>query len=180
MEIRRSYDRLIATVGFPILIRRHLYIESGPRCYSDRDKGWGLVRVLDIMSSSSNFKRRASGLCFLFTFDECGDSTASECCKFLLCSFDIINSYYMVWGCLLVFTYYAFIIYFQHTLKARSMKAFVDTSWATFYWHLHIWGRDKMDAVSQTFSSAFSWMKIMHRNKPNITYLLEWKCMNFD
>ena len=37
MEIRRSYDRLISTIGFPILIRWHLYIESGPRfldwCY---------------------------------------------------------------------------------------------------------------------------------------------------
>ena len=29
MEIRRSYDRLISTMGFPILIRRHRYIESG-------------------------------------------------------------------------------------------------------------------------------------------------------
>ena len=32
VEIRRSYDRLISTIGFPILIRWHLYIESGPRC----------------------------------------------------------------------------------------------------------------------------------------------------
>ena len=31
MEIRRSADRLISTMEFPILIRRHLYIESGPR-----------------------------------------------------------------------------------------------------------------------------------------------------
>ena len=30
MEIRRSCDRLISTMGFPILVRRHLYIESGP------------------------------------------------------------------------------------------------------------------------------------------------------
>ena len=30
MEIRRSYDRLISTMGFPILIRWHLYIESRP------------------------------------------------------------------------------------------------------------------------------------------------------
>ena len=30
MEIRRSYDRLISTMGFPILVRRHLYIESRP------------------------------------------------------------------------------------------------------------------------------------------------------
>ena len=30
MEIRRSYDRLISTMGFLILVRRHLYIESGP------------------------------------------------------------------------------------------------------------------------------------------------------
>ena len=31
VEIRRSYDRLISTMGFPIPVRRHLYIESGPR-----------------------------------------------------------------------------------------------------------------------------------------------------
>ena len=31
MEIRRSYDRLISTMGFPILVRQHLYTESGPR-----------------------------------------------------------------------------------------------------------------------------------------------------
>ena len=30
MEIRWSYDRLISTMGFPILVRCHLYIESGP------------------------------------------------------------------------------------------------------------------------------------------------------
>ena len=30
VEIRRSYDRLISTMGFPILVRLHLYIESGP------------------------------------------------------------------------------------------------------------------------------------------------------
>ena len=35
VEIRQSYDRLISTMGFPILVRYHLYIESGPRsCYS--------------------------------------------------------------------------------------------------------------------------------------------------
>ena len=32
MEIRRSYDRLISTMGYPILVRWHLYIESGTRC----------------------------------------------------------------------------------------------------------------------------------------------------
>ena len=31
VEKRRSYDRLISTMGFPILVRQHLYIESGPR-----------------------------------------------------------------------------------------------------------------------------------------------------
>ena len=31
VEIRRFYDRLISTMGFPILVRWHLYIESGPR-----------------------------------------------------------------------------------------------------------------------------------------------------
>ena len=31
MEIRRSYDRLISKMGFPMLVRWHLYIESAPR-----------------------------------------------------------------------------------------------------------------------------------------------------
>ena len=31
VEIRRSYDHLISTMGFPILVRWHLYIESGLR-----------------------------------------------------------------------------------------------------------------------------------------------------
>ena len=31
MEIRRSYNCLISTMGFPILLRPHLYIESGAR-----------------------------------------------------------------------------------------------------------------------------------------------------
>ena len=30
VEIGRSYDRLISTMGFPVLVRQHLYIESGP------------------------------------------------------------------------------------------------------------------------------------------------------
>ena len=34
VEIRRSYNRLISPIGFPIPVRRHLYIESGPRATS--------------------------------------------------------------------------------------------------------------------------------------------------
>ena len=30
VEIRRSYDRLISTMGLPILVRWHIHIESGP------------------------------------------------------------------------------------------------------------------------------------------------------
>ena len=37
VEIRRSHDRLIFTMGFPILVRWHLYIELGPRSVPD---GW--------------------------------------------------------------------------------------------------------------------------------------------
>ena len=35
MEIRRYYDRLISTMGFPILVRWHIYIESGPKITED-------------------------------------------------------------------------------------------------------------------------------------------------
>ena len=31
VEVRRFYDRLISTMGFPILARQYFYIESGPR-----------------------------------------------------------------------------------------------------------------------------------------------------
>ena len=40
VEIRRSYDRLISTMGFPILVRWHLYIESGPWCQCDTIISW--------------------------------------------------------------------------------------------------------------------------------------------
>ena len=33
VKIRQSYNHLISTMGFPILIRWHLYIESGPRYF---------------------------------------------------------------------------------------------------------------------------------------------------
>ena len=35
VEIRQSYDRLISTLGFPILVRWYLFIESGPRIHID-------------------------------------------------------------------------------------------------------------------------------------------------
>ena len=37
VEILRSQDRLISTMGFPILVRWHLYIESGPSLLWCRD-----------------------------------------------------------------------------------------------------------------------------------------------
>ena len=30
MEIRRSFDHLIPSIGFPILVRWHIYVESTP------------------------------------------------------------------------------------------------------------------------------------------------------
>ena len=34
VEIRRSYEHLISTMRFPILLRQHIYIESGPNAKS--------------------------------------------------------------------------------------------------------------------------------------------------
>ena len=47
VEIRRSYDRLISTMGFPILVRCHLYIESGPRCHPN----WYEIRVGEFLTT---------------------------------------------------------------------------------------------------------------------------------
>ena len=34
VEMERFYDRLISTMGFPVLVRRHLYLEPGPRIFA--------------------------------------------------------------------------------------------------------------------------------------------------
>ena len=47
MEIRRSSDHLISTLGFPILIRCHLYIELGPWKISVCEYKW-VCKVLYI------------------------------------------------------------------------------------------------------------------------------------
>ena len=46
VEIRRSYDRLISKMGFPMLVRWHLYIESGPRTLAFIE-GWRLFQYKD-------------------------------------------------------------------------------------------------------------------------------------
>ena len=48
--IRQSYDRLISTMGFPILVR-HLYIESGPEYSSSASEG--LPRSLPVKAEIS-------------------------------------------------------------------------------------------------------------------------------
>ena len=70
VEISRSYDCLISTMGFPILIKWHLYIESGPRRSWERtlplvgtlhwrDFSWfsllSLVCAVEIWELISNF-----------------------------------------------------------------------------------------------------------------------------
>ena len=50
VEIRRSYDRLTSTVGFPILVR-HLYIESGPRALSCIHRYYVTTMADEIVSS---------------------------------------------------------------------------------------------------------------------------------
>ena len=52
MEIRRSYDCLISTMGFPTLIRRHLYIESGPRFPMNTKHTW--IRDWDIIDLATD------------------------------------------------------------------------------------------------------------------------------
>ena len=49
-----SYDRLISTVGFPILVKRHLYIESGPRLQNSWWVMWQLSHRTCGSASLSN------------------------------------------------------------------------------------------------------------------------------
>ena len=59
MEIRRSYDRLISTMGFPILVRCHLNIESGPCTVKTRLLGHLCCKIIN---EPSNLQRRAGCL----------------------------------------------------------------------------------------------------------------------
>ena len=56
VEIRRSYDRLISTMGFPILVRRYLYIQSGPwwhKSESQQQWNWTCSQAGKVMTSQS-------------------------------------------------------------------------------------------------------------------------------
>ena len=50
MELRRSYDHLISTMGFPIMVRRHLYIESGPWVKPTNQWHSGILHMPQIVS----------------------------------------------------------------------------------------------------------------------------------
>ena len=69
MEIRRSYDRLISTMGFPILVRWHLYIESGPWFLCN----WWVLLLTAIMPNAQWLLLWKHLLCLF----KCGNAGAS-------------------------------------------------------------------------------------------------------
>ena len=46
LKIRRSWDRLIFNTGIPILVRRHIYIETVPRTRVGEAGIWGMCKKL--------------------------------------------------------------------------------------------------------------------------------------
>ena len=72
VEIRRSYDRLISTMGFPILVRWHLYIESAP---------WSLFHCYkQVQRQNRNRNQNQKVIYFRSSFKGC--STCSKCMIF--------------------------------------------------------------------------------------------------
>ena len=55
VEIRRSYDPLISTMGFPILVRCHLYIESRPRPHTEAEHY--ILRVVCVLTLYFEFHK---------------------------------------------------------------------------------------------------------------------------
>ena len=90
MEIRRSYNRVISALGFTILERLHLYIESGPMTVM----GLLLLDIIMIMSwfLFINFTCM-HWWCFIFVVD-----TASLLSKCLQTPWDISCSFVMVYS----------------------------------------------------------------------------------
>ena len=73
------YDRLISTMGFPILVRLHLYIESRPSSLSMAD-GWGLLILRSLISPRVKFSILQKCLYIIwitFVFDRCHRSWAA-------------------------------------------------------------------------------------------------------
>ena len=68
MEIRRSYDRTISTMGFPILVRRFLYTETRPRpgtkMNTSKEFGtWKYARIILICETMDIFRSMKSSCC---------------------------------------------------------------------------------------------------------------------
>ena len=66
-EIRWSYDRLISTMGFPILIRWHLYIEFGPLWINPSDLSSSIGCHLHSSKNLNNSPRGAIALVSVFS-----------------------------------------------------------------------------------------------------------------
>ena len=68
VETRRSYDWIISTMGFPILVRWHLYIESGFPCHVVPwiiDIGCGVLWRWVVVLSAAHHKAYVHGLVFV-------------------------------------------------------------------------------------------------------------------
>ena len=51
LKTRRSRDRLIYNMGIPLLVRRHLYIETAPDCPSDLNAPRSQIHVVEYRQS---------------------------------------------------------------------------------------------------------------------------------
>ena len=105
MEIRWSYDHLISTMGFPILVRRHLNIESGPwtswgscsQCSLNQElhssTNWSWDKMTAILLTADNiltcifffsnkmFEFRLYCICILLYIEFAGTATATITAK---------------------------------------------------------------------------------------------------
>ena len=118
MEIRRSYDRLISTMGFPILVRWHLYIESKPRT------------TWLISFENELFKMDYSSCHLLKNFVHNFDfySLITYCCNAFLHNFDF---YSLITYCCNVFIICCYFVFYVIKLVYELYLIFVFSLWRT-------------------------------------------------
>ena len=79
MEIRRSYDRLIPTMLFPMLVRYHLYIEPGPWSWQFWCFGWNTAWEIGHCHALDRYGRTSSQFEWICKYFHSGKCNWKHC-----------------------------------------------------------------------------------------------------
>ena len=115
LKIRRSRDRLIFNMGIPILVRRHLYIETALRF---RSRLFIFCRVASVALRKSSWRPFCLGLNVLIRCAVCVPYHAFDMQFKMLITFFVINQCLEIYYILLNEKWYMAIMNMTHSIRA--------------------------------------------------------------